>query len=169
VRVIHFTTRTQGLMVARGNPLRLRRLEDLAGGKARFVNRQPGSGTRLALDHLLHEAGLRPANIRGYAQEEHTHLAVAATIASGHADAGLGIEAAAREFKLDFIPLFDERYLFACRKAFTGQPLGQALLDVLTRPGTRQRLQRLPGYAWPHLGATETIGALLATLASEQG
>lgn len=168
-RILHFTHRNQGLMLAAGNPLKITSLADLARGKARFVNRQAGSGTRLALDHLLHAANVAPANIRGYDQEEFTHLAVAATIASGHADAGLGIEAAAREFKLDFIPLFSEDYVFACRKDFLAEPVGTALLESLARPGVRQRMKRLPGYTWPRLGEVESAADFLAALDAAAG
>ena len=103
LRLVRFVSRSQGLMVARGNPKRLRALADLANRGARFVNRQAESGTRLAFDRLIGAAGVRPAQIRGYEVEEFTHAAVAATIASGMADAGFGIEAAARRQGLDFV------------------------------------------------------------------
>ena len=80
-------------------------IADLAGGGWRFVNRQPGSGTRLLMDHLLQQAALAPQDIPGYfTRIEQTHVAVAAAVAAGGADVGLGIEAAAREAGLDFVP-----------------------------------------------------------------
>lgn len=161
-RIIHFSRRSQGLIVARGNPLGLHSLRQLTDPPVRFINRQPGSGTRLALDHLLREAGIRPARIRGYRQEEHTHLAVAAAVASGEADAGLGIEAAAREFRLGFIPLFSEDYVLACRKSLLDRAAGQALTALLGQPAVR-RLLRIPGYDWPRLGEVESAHRFLAS------
>ena len=109
--------RTQGLIVARGNPHGLAGIADLAQRGLRFVNRQPGSGTRLLTEHLLAGAGLSPARIAGFhGPSEETHVAVAAAVASGLADAGVGIEAAAVQFHLDFVPLADEAYYLVCLK-----------------------------------------------------
>lgn len=157
--LIRFATRQQGLIVAAGNPLRITKLADLVRGRTRFVNRQPGSGTRAAFDQLLTKAGLGPEDIKGYEQEEYTHLAVAATVASGHADAGLGIEAAARHFALDFIPLFEEDYFFACRRHFPDQPTGRLFLDQLRLPATRAALRKLPGYDLHDMGAVLELAA----------
>src|SRR5215469_9673951 len=109
-RVVHFVRRNQGLIVAAGNPLGSGALQDVVASDARFINRQRGSGTRLALEHMLQEQGIDRAEIKGYYTEEFTHLAVAAAVASGVADVAIGIEAAARRLKLDFIPLFVEDY-----------------------------------------------------------
>src|SRR5262245_7657332 len=98
-------------------PRRIRTLADLASGRARFLNRQPGSGRRLMFDHLLAAAGIPASRINGYQSEEFTHAAVAATIASGKADAGFGIEAAAWQQGLEFVPLAMERYYLAARAA----------------------------------------------------
>src|SRR5215467_8218044 len=103
-RVIHFVRRNQGLIVLSGNPLGIHTLKDIAAKGARFINRQRGSGTHLALQRMLQEQNIEPAQINGYYTEEFTHLAVAAAIASGVASVGIGIEAAARRLKLDFIP-----------------------------------------------------------------
>lgn len=149
LRLIHFATRQQGLMVARGNPLRIRALADLAETKARFVNRQPGSGTRLFFDYLLATHKIRPARINGYRLEEFTHAAVAATIASGMADAGFGIEAAARRHGLDFVPLATERYYLACRDSMLSRPGPRALLAALGSSAFRKILRSLPGYSAP--------------------
>lgn len=138
--------RRQGLIVARGNPLRLRSLADLAARGARLVNRQRGSGTRTLIDQLLAANGIDPARIDGYAHEEFTHDAVAASVAGGAADAGFGIEAAAARYDLDFVPLVDERYGFALRQAALESPAGQTLLQRLTGRTFRQRLLSLPGY-----------------------
>lgn len=149
LRLVHFATRQQGLIVARGNPLRISTLADLVGKKARFVNRQPGSGTRLFLDHLLATHKIRPARINGYQLEEFTHAAVAATIASGMADAGFGIEAAARQHGLDFVPLATERYYLAGRSGTLSRPGPRALLAALDSNAFRAILRGLPGYTAP--------------------
>ena len=113
----------------------------------RFVNRQPGSGTRLLLDHLLQEAQLNPAAIDGYATRiEYTHLAVATTVASGDADVGLGIEAAARAHGLRFAPLVEEDYFLVCLKPMLDSPLIAALRAVLASPAWAAALRALPGY-----------------------
>src|SRR3990172_566396 len=122
--ILRFATRRQGLMVKRGNPKRIGSISDLARPSVRFVNRQEGSGTRALVDRLLGDAGVRARQIRGYAVEEYTHLAVAATVASGMADAGFGIEAAAAHHRLWFVPIATEEYLLACRLArLTAKPV----------------------------------------------
>jgi molybdate transport repressor ModE-like protein len=149
LRIVHFVTRQQGLIMARGNPLHIRSLTDLARTRARFVNRQPGSGTRLLFDSLLAASGIRPAQINGYALEEFTHAAVAATIASGMTDVGFGIEAAARRQRLDFVPIARERYYLAARGSSFTKPGAVALLKALQSGGLRPILRRLPGYTAP--------------------
>jgi molybdate-binding protein len=133
-------TREQGLMLAPGNPLRVHSIEDLARSKARFVNRQRGSGTRLWFDTLLERAGLSPSDVVGYEQEEFTHQAVAAVIASGAADAGMGVHAVAERFGLDFLPIGHEVYYFAVRTELSG------FLDQLNEK-IAQRLGNAIGYA----------------------
>lgn len=152
LRLVRFVTRRQGLMVARGNPRRIRSLADLVSGRTRFVNRQPGSGTRLTFDRMLAAAGIRPSQINGYQMEEFTHAAVAATIASGMADTGFGIEAAARQQGLDFVPLASERYYLAARQATLARPAVQALLAVLKGAAFHKRVRALPGYETSGIG-----------------
>lgn len=144
--VAHLFDRTQGLMVTAGNPKKLVTLADLARKGVRFVNRQPGSGTRLCFDFLLADRGLRPGAIHGYAHEEFTHAAVAATVASGMADAGFGIEAAAREQNLAFVPIVKEQYYLAARAAGLRQPRLRALLAHLETPAFRKLVDNLAGY-----------------------
>jgi putative molybdopterin biosynthesis protein len=144
--LVRFVHRRQGLIVPRGNPRRLRTLADIAGRRLRFVNRQRGSGTRLLVDQLLRTQHVDPAAVRGYATEEFTHLAVAATVAAGKADAGFGLEAAARQFGLAFVPVVEERYLFACRRAALRHSLVQRLRDLLGSPATARTIGRLAGY-----------------------
>jgi molybdate transport repressor ModE-like protein len=138
--------RRQGLIVARGNPLRLKSMADVAARGARMVNRQRGSGTRSLIDQLLAANGVDAAGIDGYAHEEFTHDAVAATVASGSADAGFGIMAAAARYDLDFVPLVEERYGFALRRAALDGVAGQAFMQRLAGRTFRNRLAALPGY-----------------------
>lgn len=139
--------RQQGLLVAAGNPLRIKTLADLSRDGVRLINRQRGSGTRSLVDQLLAANGLRPEQITGYHHEEFTHEAIAATVASGQADAGFGIEAAARRLGLDFVPLAWERYGLALRAGIAASAQGQRLLARLQEDDFRQYLTRLPGYA----------------------
>ena len=104
-------------MVRKGNPNQVWNVADLARPEVRFVNRQQGSGTRLVFELLLERAGLRGAQVNGFENVELTHAAVAAYVASGKADSGLGVETAAREFDLDFVPILSERYFLVCDAA----------------------------------------------------
>lgn len=139
--------REQGLIVARGNPLRLRSIADLARGKARFINRQRGSGTRAWLDHMLAAEGIVAAEITGYGVEEFTHQAVAAVVASGAADAGFAVRTAAQAFGLTFVALGRETYYLVHREDFASPVLDQILADLRSRarahaPGRKARLVR---------------------------
>ncbi len=152
LRVITLVGRTQGLIVPRGNPRRIRTLEDLAGGELRFVNRQPGAGTRLLLDYHLEKSGLDPGEIKGYGHEEYTHLTAAAAVASGRADCTLGIEAAARALELDFIPLDTERYDLIIPRQYLEGDLLTPLLALLDDPAFRQAVASRPGYDTSQMG-----------------
>jgi putative molybdopterin biosynthesis protein len=156
-RLIDFVTRQQGLIVASGNPKRVRSLADIAQPGVRFVNRQRGSGTRFQFDQLLWEAGLDKSSIEGYQDEEFTHLAVAATIGSGQADAGYGIKAAAAKYGLEFIPLVNERYFFVCRNESLEAPTLQQLLDALKGADFRSLVASLPGYDASRSGEVLTV------------
>ena len=146
IRLMALVGRVQGLMVPRGNPLVIRSLDDIVDKKARIVNRQRGSGTRVLLDYQLKQMGLSSDRFLGYADEEFTHLAVAAAVSSGRADVGLGIAAAANALNLDFIPLFTERYDLVIPFEYLHIDLVQALLDVISNPDFRQSVAALPGY-----------------------
>jgi molybdate transport repressor ModE-like protein len=122
-------------------------LRALAAGQYRYVNRQPGSGTRLLLQHLLAEQGLGTAGIRGFdTQVEETHVAVAAAVAAGKAELGLGVQAAAHEFGLAFVPLAEEDYYLVCLKAALDTPALLSLRQALASPAWAACLQGLPGY-----------------------
>lgn len=144
--LIRFAQRSQGMMLLAGNPHKLKSLRDLTAAGVRFVNRQAGSGTRLLLDLLLADQHVSPEEIAGYRNEEFTHAAVAATIASGAADAGLGVEAAARRFGLDFLPLVREDYFLAFRRDALNSSAVQALLGYLGSREWRGQLAAEPGY-----------------------
>jgi putative molybdopterin biosynthesis protein len=144
--VLRFITRAQGLILARGNPRQVRALDDLAGKRLTIVNRQPGSGTRLLLDRLLAEAGIAPGSLAGYSNEEFTHAAVAATVAAGRADAGFGVEAAAAQLGLAFVPLVRERYVFACRRRAVDGAAITAFRALLASDATRAVVKPLRGY-----------------------
>jgi putative molybdopterin biosynthesis protein len=152
-KLIGCMRRTQGLMVARGNPLKLHSLADLAGGSARFINRQEGSGTRLLTDHLLAEQGVKPAQIARYFESaEDSHMAVAAAIASGGGDAGMGIAAAAQSFRLDFVPLVEEDYFLVCLKDALSHPAVQKLRELLKGPEFAETVAELAGCQASHAG-----------------
>jgi putative molybdopterin biosynthesis protein len=144
-KLIRVARRTQGLFVAPGNPLRVREPADLL--RVRFANRAAGAGTRVLLDQLLAQGGIAPGDIFGYDSAEATHLAVATAVASGAADAGFGIEAAARQCGLDFVPVVDEDYFFACSATTVDSPSALQLRDVLASAAWQDLLGALPGYA----------------------
>lgn len=146
VRVIALVGREQGLLVLPNNPKNIRLLDDLTRPEVTFVNRQRGAGTRVLLDYNLDKIGIDSSRIRGYNQEEYTHLAVAAAVASGRADCGLGIAAAAQALGLDFIPLFSERYDLVIPLAYCRSDLLQPLFAVLEESAFRQTVAALPGY-----------------------
>jgi putative molybdopterin biosynthesis protein len=152
-KLIGCTRRVQGLMVAKGNPLGVHTVADLARTSVRFVNRQRGSGTRLLTDHLLQVQGVSASRIAGYGDAaEHSHLAVAAAIGGGTADAGIGIEAAARSFDLDFIPLIEEDYFLVCLRDALEHPAVLKLRELLHGTRWQRSVAALPGYANAHSG-----------------
>ncbi len=169
-KIIGFGRRTQGLMVAPGNPLGLRSLADVARLRARFVNRPLGSGTRVLLDDLLAGAGLGAQDISGNALTEPSHAAVAQAIAAGAADTGLGIELAARSRGLDFVPLAQENYHLVCLKSALEQPAIQALRRVLRHPEWQQQMGALAGYEVAQLrrGAVAARNAALVAISKEK-
>lgn len=160
-KIIGFARRAQGLMVAPGNPQRLKNMQDVARLQARFVNRAKGTGTRLLLGELLEQARLLPQDIEGIDHIEASHAAVAQAVASGSADAGLGTEYAARDLGLDFVPLTEERYLLVCLKTALNEPPVKQLLALLRSPFWQQRLTQLPGYAPDHCGEVAAMKRLL--------
>jgi putative molybdopterin biosynthesis protein len=160
-KLIGFARRTQGLIVAPGNPLRLRDLGDVARLQVRYVNRARGTGTRLLVDELLAAQGLDPLDINGYEHTEASHAAVAQAVAAGAADAGLGTAYAAERLGLGFVPLTDERYLIVCLKSALASPAVQALIRALKDPAWQSTLNAMPGYAADHCGDVAAMKRLL--------
>src|ERR1700688_1429715 len=156
-RVISFVTREMGLMVKRGNPLKIASLKDIVDRKARFVNRDHDSGTRLLFDQLLALHKIDEAKIKGAQQIEFTHAAVAAYVASGMADVSFGVEAAARQFGLDFIRLLTEDYFFVCRKQFLELEIMKRVLAIMTGEEFQAAISQLPGYRCKDAGVVKTI------------
>jgi putative molybdopterin biosynthesis protein len=159
VKVMGFVHREQGLMVRRGNPRGVKSLPDLAGGKVTFINRQRGAGTRVLLDYHLNLMGIDARGVKGYDDEEYTHLGVAAAVASGRADCGMGIPAAAQALELDFIPLFQERYDLIIPKVFAESDLLAPLFSLLKSQSFQNAVKALPGYD------TSVMGTLIAEVA----
>lgn len=151
--ILGWVNRSQGLIVPYGNPKRLRGWGDLAREDVTFINRQRGAGTRLLLDYHLDLMGIAPENVRGYNAEEFTHLAVAAAVASGRADCGLGIAAAAQALGLDFIPLAEERYDLVIPRQHYRSPLLAPLFRVLDDAAFRKAVLSMPGYNLSPMGS----------------
>ncbi len=149
VRLVH---RDQCLLVAPGNPLGISGIADLARDDMRYVNRQRGAGTRVLLDHELSQRDLHPEEIDGYTREEHTHLGVAAAIAAGRADTGLGIVAAARAFDLDVVHVTHEPYDLVTTAEVWADPLLDPLRDLLASPAFRSAVHDLGGYGVEEMG-----------------
>ncbi|MCX7142177.1 MAG: LysR family transcriptional regulator [Proteobacteria bacterium] len=160
-QLIGLATRTQGLMVAKGNPKDIHDLTDLTRNEVRLINRQRESGSRVEFDQLLSGAGIDPAGIDGYHAEEFTHLAVAATVAGGMADAGYGIRAAAAHYGLDFIPLLTERYYLACRTDAMNDPMLARFIELLRGRELRKILSAMPGYGTAITGKFYDVGEAL--------
>lgn len=152
ILLLRLVERVQGLVVAEGNPLGLRELADLAAGGVRYVNRQQGAGTRVLLDYELERGGISSKQIDGYEREEFTHLTVAAAVASGSADAGLAIQAAAEALDLGFVPLFEERYDLAVPREIYDSEKFLPLLELLADPEFQSTVAALPGYGVKAMG-----------------
>jgi len=150
VKVVALVGRDQGLIVKKGNPKGIKSLGDLASksqeGGVQFVNRQRGAGTRVLLDYHLNLMAIPQESIAGYSQEEYTHLGIATAVASGRADCGLGIAAAAQALDLDFIPLFQERYDLVIPKQHADDNLLAPLFDLLADSQFREAVSQLKGY-----------------------
>lgn len=148
VRLIECVGRTQGIMVAKGNPLGITGIKDLKKPGLRYVNRQKGSGTRILIDYLLKKESIDPSEIYGYDREEFTHNSVATQIASGTGDAGMGIYSAAQIYGLDFIPICTEQYDLLIPDYAWETEMVQKLISVLRSDAFKERLTKLGGYTF---------------------
>lgn len=146
VRLVTLAHRLQGFMVAPGNPMGIVDFTSLVKQGVRFVNRQRGAGTRLLLDCNLKAQGIDPDRIDGYRREEFTHMGVAAAVAGGSADAGLGILAAARALGLDFVPVGEERYELAIPSEHYETPAVRRMLEVINSGEFKRAVEALGGY-----------------------
>jgi putative molybdopterin biosynthesis protein len=146
VHLVHLVMRDQGLIVPPGNPKGIRGIEDLVREDVCLINRQGGSGTRILLDFRLKQLALEPGRIAGYANEEFTHMAVAAAVLSGAADVGLGIYAAATALGLDFIPVVTEQYDLVIPATCFETAAIQSLLVVINSAAFKKRVSELGGY-----------------------
>ena len=160
-KLIGFATRTQGLIVAPGNPLAITALADLAQPGVRFVNRERGTGTRVVLEQMLAEAGIDPKRIDGFERSEPSHRAAAEAVASGSADAAFGIEAAARGKGLGFVALRQERYFLVTLASHLNHPHVKTLLAALAEREWQDTLGALPGYAASSSGEVLSLRRVL--------
>ena len=163
--LVNVVERRQGIIVAAGNPKGITSISDLARPGIRFVNRQPGSGTRIILDLLLAKERIAERRIEGYDRQEYTHAAVAAHIASGMADAGLGVETAARQFHLGFVPLLNERYFLAVRREALDSPLFERVLAAMRSREFRAQIVKLQGLDPGPCGTIQEVADALPALA----
>jgi len=150
IEIVTLAYRTQGLLLTAGNPKSIRKITDIARADVRFVNRNAGSGTRLWLDAELRRLNIPAENVNGYGTVVKTHTEAAALIASGKADVSLGLQAAARQHGLDFIPLFEERYDLVLPRE--NESTLSPLLDYLQTAAFRTELNTLTGYNPAHSG-----------------
>lgn len=155
--LVNLATRRQGLIVKRGNPKAIWSIADLSKPEVLFVNRQHGSGTRIILDLLLAQENASGRSINGYEREELTHAAIGAYVASGKADVGLGIETAARQFDLDFVPLISERYFLLCDRRMLTDARFRPIYDYLKTSEFRTEVSKLPGYDSALTGTVMTL------------
>lgn len=151
--VVTFARWEEGLVVAPGNPKRVAKADDLARKNIRFVNREPGSGSRALLDKLLEKTGMEAQKIQGYDRVAYGHLAAAYCVHAQEADVCLATRSAAQSFGLDFVPLHSERYDFVMRKRTADMPAVKAFLDVLQRATLRRKLEVLAGYDTAQTGS----------------
>jgi putative molybdopterin biosynthesis protein len=158
VKLINLVYRQQGLIVPKGNPKGISGIDDLARDDITFVNRQAGSGTRILLDYRLQSLNINPDRLKGYDQEEFTHMSVAVTVLSGAADTGLGIFAAAKALDLDFVPVVTEEYDLAVSETFLQDEKIQFMLEVIESEAFKNQVNHLGGYD------TSKTGTVIASL-----
>jgi putative molybdopterin biosynthesis protein len=152
VKLVNLVIRDQGLIIQPKNPKGIKGLEDLGRDDINYINRQSGSGTRILLDYKLKQLGIDPSKIKGYADEEFTHMSVAVSILSGTVDVGLGIYAAAKALNLDFIPVVTEQYDLVIPKIHFESENIQILLETINTADFKKRVEALGGYSTEKTG-----------------
>lgn len=157
VKLVNLVFRDQGLIVARGNPKNIKSIEDLAREDITFINRQGGSGTRILLDYRLNQLKIDPKHIKGYDNEEFTHMSVAVSVLSGSSDVGLGIFAAANALHLDFIPVVTEQYDLVIPEVFFETENIKILLETINTADFKKRVEALGGYSTKKTGEIMTV------------
>lgn len=157
VKLLRCVGRQQGLMLQKGNPLGIEKFADIARPGLRYVNRQKGSGTRILTDYLCKKEGLNPDDIYGYEREELTHTSVAAQLASGSADAGMGIYSAAKLYELDFLPVCIEEYDLLIPDHAWDSPMLRQMIATLQRPVFREKILSMGGYTLDNPGEIISI------------
>jgi len=159
VKLVNLVYRQQGLIIPKGNPKAIKEISDLARKDISMINRQAGSGTRILLDYRLDQLGIDPDMLAGYGNEEFTHMSVAAAVLSGTADVGLGIFAAAKALALDFIPVVTEQYDLVIPDEFFESARINTMLETITSPGFKTRVEALGGYSTEKTGTVVAITA----------
>ena len=157
-RLIHLAMRQQGLLVAPGNPRQIHGLECLTRSDITFINRQRGSGTRMLLDYQLARLKIDARRINGYEKEVGTHMTVAASIAAGTVDAGMGVQAAAQALGLDFLPVAAEQYDLLMNFAPHDDRMA-LIIQVLQSAEFRQEVEALGGYDLSNAGKLIAVGS----------
>lgn len=157
VKLLRCVGRQQGLMLQKGNPLGIEKFADIARPGLRYVNRQKGSGTRILTDYLCKKEGLNPDDIYGYEREELTHTSVAAQLASGSADAGMGIYSAAKLYELDFLPVCIEEYDLLIPDHAWDSPMLRQMIATLQSPVFREKILSMGGYTLDNPGEIISI------------
>jgi len=152
VWLVNLVMRDQGLIVPKGNPENIQSIEDIKKRGLQFINRQSGSGTRILFDYKLKDLGISPEDIKGYQNDEYTHMSVAVAVLSQRADAGLGIQAAAQALDLDFIPVVTEEYDLVIPDMFYNTTKIQVLLETIKTKDFQDRVISLGGYSTKNTG-----------------
>ncbi len=155
--LVHLAVRNTGMFVKPGNPRNIQSIRDLARKDVRFVNRQPGSSTRFLVGLMLEEENISTSAVSGFEDSEFTHMAIAAHIASGMADVGIGVQTAAHRFGLDFIPLVRERYFFALHRNSLQQINVEKFIHFMRSSDYLEFLGQLVGYDATETGTIQTV------------
>jgi len=153
LRLVNLVYREQGLIVPKGNPKKIEGIQDLVREDIVFVNRQPGSGTRLLTDKCLRDFNIDPRSVRGYDKAEFTHMSVASAVRSGVADAGMGIYAASVALGLDFIPVARERYDIIIPDEYLADEKVRAFMKIIEEDQEfRAAVMKMGGYDLSDMG-----------------